>query len=1056
MKKYTLLYIYAVWVTLLIGITTGCTDDVMIPTGSVGSTEVTVDLNFGHSDFNQVEVTTRATLNEVPESRVQNLFVYIFSANGERIYSHYFDNSNKHESVAQLEDANCWTVANMTEVGGKQTSGTVRIKAPTLTNGSLYLIANIDADMVNISPEKLNTVRSLDELRALDATLRQEITSRNGFFPMTASVDGVNILESGEMVKDGTSVTATLIRMDAKVQVYVRVATGNELSTTTGEVTTLQKLQGFIPESWRVVNLPKAAYVLERNRADYPTNYDYDQAGYFHSEAVGFETAEEKTFTYTDQQGNTQTATSEMNGFSFYMLENREPMKQTVSGNYHMRDMRTKGADGKYLTTGDQWAYAPEEGTYVEIKGTVKMDVDVTGQQQQHLEANVTYYIHLGDINQSKDNYDIERNTHYTYTITIKGVNKIELEVNTSNGTAADVQEHEPGATGSVYMAREAVYTFDAHYGQRVFPFDSEMVSSEALTWYVKTPFGREGTPEKVGGVEIPTGMDYRWVQFMVNEVDANGSYSKANQWYPGDDDSRLMDVLEFTRFVKEEKRKLIINPATSAFKPEVDNSYPEGQRNRYRIYVTAFVNEFYYEQDPITGEKREGLWKEFVNQPNRLMHILSDSKVSLDGASTTTGSVISIVQRSIQTPYNINKEALTTAWGCETVDEVESSSMWFYTTGESNTTGPGTQTNMGNDSQTNGLYNTACLWGMVNGGSYTGGVRWDTYLDYERENDYPAAANKKTYFLKDNYAVLRYAPLMRNRDNNGNGVIDANELRWYIASIDQLYGLYMGEQGLNGDACLYTSSRGSQTTSGYAGAHPWRNHVIASTKSGNNYPLILWAEEGISTSAYRDDIGYSKQGPYSIRCVRNLGMDYNSEAEAQSGILTNTPESLIKFSQLTEGTVNQNTVYRFDLTNINDKSIRFYTTRELEPSDEHSEISRTFYGFETGPLTSYGSTNNYQGYLDLKAALEAGNSPCAEGYRVPNVREAALMYLYCKNTNWWNGYTMVSTYYSNGLLGNGKDGQSPSWQFIHNNATIGQTGVNGIRSVRDWNPNEE
>lgn len=1051
----TKLYSYITWFVFLFGIMTSCDDETVIPAGDVSDTEVMVHLAFGHTDFERVEVTTRATLDEVPESRIQNLFIYIFDSNGERIYSHYFDNSNKYESEEQLEDANCWTVDNMTEVGGKQTSGTVRIKAPILTNGNLYLIANIDADMVNISPEKLNTIRSVNELRALDATLRQEITSRNGYFPMTAIVENINILESGEMVKEGVPITANLTRMDAKVQVYIRVAIGNELSSTTDNVTTLQKLQEFIPESWRVVNLPKAAYVLERNNTDYPTDYDYNQAGYFHSEAVGFETVEEKEFTYTDQQGNTQTTTAEVNGFSFYMLENREPMKQTVNGNFHMRDMRTKDIDGKYMTAGDQWAYAPEDGTYLEIKGTIKMDVDVTGQQQQHLEANVTYYIHLGDINASKDNYDIERNTHYTYTITVKGVNKIELEVNTSNDTATDVQEHEPGATGSVYIAREAVHTFDAHYGQRVFSFDSEMISSEALTWYVKTPFGREGTPEKVGGVEIPTGMDYKWVQFMVNKVDANGSYSKNNQWYPGDEDSRLMDVLEFTRFVKDEKNKLTTNPETSAFKPEVDNSYPEGQRNRYRIYVTVFINEFYYEEDPITGEQRKGLWKEFVNQPNRLMHILSDSKVSLDGASTTTGSVITIVQRSIQTPYNINKEALTTAWGCETEDEVANSGMWFYSTNESNTTGPGTQTNMGNNSQTNGLYNTASLWGMVNNGNYTNSVRWDTYLDYERENEHPTTAEKKTYFLKDNYAVLRYAPLMRNRDNNGNGVIDADELRWYIASIDQLYGLYMGEQGLNGDASLYSSARGSQTTSAYEGADPWRNHIVTSTKSSSNYPLILWAEEGISTSAYRDDIGYNKQGPYSIRCVRNLGMDYSSDEEAQSSILTNTPESLIKFSQLSEGNVNQHTVYRFDLTNINDKSIRFYTTRELEPSDEHSEISRTFYGFETGPLTTYGTANNYQAYLDLKASLEAGNSPCPEGYRVPNVREAALMYLYCKNTNWWNGYTMVSTYYSNGLLGNGKDGQSPSWQFTHNNATIGQTGINGIRSVRDWNPME-
>lgn len=45
-------------------------------------------------------------------------------------------------------------------------------------------------------------------------------------------------------------------------------------------------------------------------------------------------------------------------------------------------------------------------------------------------------------------------------------------------------------------------------------------------------------------------------------------------------------------------------------------------------------------------------------------------------------------------------------------------------------------------------------------------------------------------------------------------------------------------------------------------------------------------------------------------------------------------------------------------------------------------------------------------------------------------------MYLYCKSTSWWQGETLVSTYYSNGKLGNRNDGSSSY-----------------IRCVRDWNP---
>ena len=84
----------------------------------------------------------------------------------------------------------------------------------------------------------------------------------------------------------------------------------------------------------------------------------------------------------------------------------------------------------------------------------------------------------------------------------------------------------------------------------------------------------------------------------------------------------------------------------------------------------TVFVNEFYYDTNPMNPNDHDILWKRFVNQPNRLMHILCDSQKSLDEASSATGSVITIRQKSIQTPYNTNNDNLMTAWGCETIDE--------------------------------------------------------------------------------------------------------------------------------------------------------------------------------------------------------------------------------------------------------------------------------------------------------------------------------------------------------------------------------------------------
>lgn len=387
---------------------------------------------------------------------------------------------------------------------------------------------------------------------------------------------------------------------------------------------------------------------------------------------------------------------------------------------------------------------------------------------------------------------------------------------------------------------------------------------------------------------------------------------------------------------------------------------------------MTAFVDEYFYEAHPLNSEiKSQDLWKQFVNKPNRLLHILCDSKVSKDGDSSLTNSVITIRQRSIQTPYNISNDGLMTAWGCESQDEFISSQLYFYNSNETMTTSDATIYNMGKigtTSDVNGLYNSVRMWGIN-----PGVTRWDAYLDYERDNDHVATINSNqitSHFLRDQNVTLRYSSLQRNRDNNGNGVIDADELRWYVASLNQLYDLYIGQLGLNSEAVLYTAEMAEQpnqtySSGPYAGAYKWRNHVVCSTwKGGSNdnaQPQVLWAEEGLSIGGYFDR--YGKYAPMSIRSVRNLGITspaYNQEGTEGVGY----PVPLVQVSE------NGNGGYIFNLKNVNEKSLRYYTSRELEHGNENFETSRVYYGFETGATvtrTMVEDMNNYGNYQSLK-----------------------------------------------------------------------------------------
>ena len=1023
MKKI-LLYI-VVFISMVM---VSCVNEDLLPAGCVNDSEVWAKLEFGHRNYEKVNVETRATLSEIAESRVENLFVYIFDNTGKRVYSHYYDYTNKVETLPS-KVGNYWTVSNRTTANNNDTHGEVLIKTSALEGGSIYMVANLNADQLNISSDQLNLIETLSELQALTVTLNQEITSRTGCFLMTGSVSNIDINDKGEIRSNNSTVRVPLVRLDAKVSVKMVVGDA-KLSN--------QRMKDFIPESWRVMRLPKGTRVLA-------SDGDADELGYFDSDEQNFEseTAEEKSF-------------------SFYLLENKENTQGLTS--YHQREERHKKDNGSYDLSKGIWKNVSDDATYLEIKGKVKMEVDTNDEHAlQYLEADVTYFVHLGNFGDSNgggdyNDFTVERNTHYNYTITVRGVHNIEIEVDT--GT-----ENQPGAIGDVYKSREEVYTYDAHYGQRVYRINAESIRANSITWYVKTPFS-EGMPGMESGTQIPN-LDYKWVWFMVNKVNNDGRYSTKNQWYPGDkyqasnydSNDKLMDLVEFVEYIKQEKLKY---DAASESDKYSASAFKADANGEYCIYVTAFVDEYFYEAHPLNSEiKSQDLWKQFVNKPNRLLHILCDSKVSKDGDSSLTNSVITIRQRSIQTPYNISNDGLMTAWGCESEDEFISSQLYFYNSNETMTTTDATTYNLGRigaTSDVNGLYNSVRMWGIN-----PGVTRWDAYLDYERDNDYVATINRNqitSHFLRDQNVTLRYSSLQRNRDNNGNGVIDADELRWYVASLNQLYDLYIGQLGLNSEAVLYTADMAAQpnqtySSGPYAGAYKWRNHVVCSTwKGGSNdnaQPQVLWAEEGLSIGGYFDR--YGKYAPMSIRSVRNLGITnpaYNQEGTEGIGY----PVPLVQVSE------NGNGGYIFNLKNVNEKSLRYYTSRELEHGNENFETSRVYYGFETGATvtrTMVEDMNNYGNYQSLKNDLEAGNETGCDtknGYRVPNVREGALMALYC-SLEWWNGQnTMVGTWYSNGdtvVGGTGNDAGFYSWQFGYKFASIGGSGVNMIRSVRDW-----
>lgn len=1016
------LIIKGILFTLGILLISGCHDNDLIKQSTVGR-PVDIVLDFGANMYKQVEIKTRNTYDLYYESMVRNVYVFVF-ANNSKIYGHYFNEEN-------LDDTNSkeyWTVSNMTSDNSiSKTSGTLHMSVPSVSGeAEIVLIANIDLDFMNVSQERLGLVRTKADLNDLVVSLNQEIPDRNaGYFMMTGSQDKVSISTEGVITVPNGKIM--LKRLDAKVEVNVRVNPNEESNN--------QKVEEFTPESWQIINLPKSSHIVPN---DEPLQLVEDS--YFNLGPKNFETTQNEIV-------NGKATGGVLHGFSFYTLENKrsEDAKKSVNGIFHERERRIKNSDGTYNTENGLWEYAPELATYMILKGELKMVVDPGLTSEQHLIADVTYYVHLGDFARDKDNYDIVRNTHYKYTINIKGVESIEVEVNTSKDNISGITESQPGSMGHLYEAEEDIYTFDAHFGQRVYTINARDIDIENMTWYVRTPFGREGIPLKdENGQEIYNDLDYKWVEFMLNDKEnGRNRYLNTNHHYPADK-SKLLSVIEILNVIKTE---------VIAWREGRENLFDENGEMK----MTIFVNEFYYEENPMNPNDPDILWKKFVNQPNRLMHILCKNNRSADDGSSVTGSILTIRQQSIQTPYNIAKERtdLNEAWGCETQDETKNEA-WFYHPDErydnfSSSFKPSYTPD--NTSRSDGLYNTACLINLVSGTgankSINTALRWDTYIDYTE-------ADVK---LKAQYKSGLYSILIRNRDLDGDGIIDPEELRWYIASLDQLCGLFIGDQGLSTEAQLYpiASSRepNSPVVGGvFNGVYPWRLHVVSSTAWGQtagNSPTIVWAEEGASTGEYQQH--YGKQGYSPVRCVRNLGMPNATAANIRTAG-ENYPEDLLVNVERPTGTINKNSVYRFDMRNMNEESRRsYYTSHELVPEDEYSSQARVYDGFETGVLEEHDT------YINLKADLERGVSPSPEGYRIPNIREGVIMYLYCGNDNaWWDYKGMiVGSYYSFGYYGNRYDqtyGENfYSWTIYNNRVTISNDGVKYIRYVKDIQP---
>ena len=1027
MKKTILYIVLLLSAALLAG---SCVREQFDPLAGDSEGEVDCVIAFGSPKGAEITVGTKAQLGLARESNVFNIYLLIFDSSGKKVYGHYFDGSN----LGASSESNYWTVTNMSSDSDPATNGTLHIRTSKKSGCSIVAVANMNPNDLDVSAGLLSSIQTYAELEDLVATqVRSEIAANSGFFLMTGQTDGVNIQGDASDPNDISHKSLVLKRLYSKVTVNVRIAKD-------------APIRDFNPYTWQVVNVPSCAYVLERT-APYEDAADTD-AEFFSTEELNFEN-ETLTTAAGDFYADGVTKVS-IHSFSFYMMENRKAPSSGIAS-YADRERREKPEPytGGHFVNGD-YVYTDPLATFFTFSGKIVMGVDSGVNPDATLDADVQYEVHLGDFGSDVADFNVLRNHNYIYNIYINGADDIKAEVEAYDG-ADPLYEPEPGATGEVVVALEEIFNSECHYSTQVISFHADYIQDPAkISWYVETPFNLSG----VGGKDVDAGtvqmtdIDYKWVEFFVNPMDDDGLYYSDRRAHylphdydfrdidgniiPAGDKRRTMYVDELVSYLKSQKTQydadqaqLALGPGDPGYDPDYvplsdfdNDSGPGGPK----ITVTAFVGEYYYTENPLTGVYDPTIWKSIVNSPMRRMHILASSATSADGESTLIGSSFTIQQRSIQSIYAIHESAdLTSAWGMEfTDDEMETglADYWRNRDFEDN----------GNTSSTNGRLNSLKLWGVLNpdGTENAVGERWDKFLNLDGDNE--------TAQLWNDYNYLRYSCLSRNRDNNGNGIIDEDEIRWYMAADVQLIGVFLGAYGIEGDARLYQRSAADQSASD---KNKWRQHIIASNRyiytpaqqadwnNSNKYPRIVWAEEGVNGSNMNYS-GADQTAKFSTRCVRNLGYyveggqrkditkaeNPNAEPDPYATVVRKHLNADGTVTSPYTGAYDNRTFFTFDCSRINTASLREPVDHELIGHDESSKMACLSAGFETAPdftlvdlsgkssYTFNGKTYNLKQYESLNQYLDdsfpdldANFRVCPDGYRLPNVREMSLMW---------------------------------------------------------------
>lgn len=796
--------------------------------------------------------------------------------------------------------------------------------------------------------------------------------------------------------------------------------------------------------SYTVYNAPKYSWLYERPSAD-------GQLANFGDVA----TEDNKSTYYTNiPQYGSQYIEKDNSGVSTFNFWQGENKHEALSGTVYTD--RDKYSNGLFTSlTGDSWT-PNNMASFVIFSCTVnyrsQLNVNEEGEimtdnsgTNMYRTGYADYLVHLGYIQGNNEqeksrDFNCYRNTNCTYTVTVNGLDDIRVD-------AYDETIPYPGESGIVSDLSNATIELDAHYHA----FNIELTESdiqEGISDNGNEGFGFLIASYKDGEQYIfdestdLTSFDenlYNWVELRKTTNEATlAEYKPRYGTYKSDQTFSLVEL----------NKKLKAGELTAG-------------------WYTVFVNEYTYE-DMYMGDNANNYgneasttarpkWMGYVNQDPRRFYIKVTQKKSEDGTRIYARSKYGISQRSIQTYYS--DQVFTpaegtiprgTAIGTERFNETEGLNV------RSTDRRYGTSGSNGRFNIAQYLSGSTSTELSINNSNQNSRPLWSSFVDQTKPMQIPAVTGTRaqggpelpartvanhnavklpklvdfsgtrtaTFSDPQNTTNAAYymeaynACMSRNRDNNGNGRIDPEELRWYIPAMGKYLRLLLGANSLSEPVMDFnsvtklpfvTSStnewNGTTTYSWSATGTTVLNDYISRymfvTSDENK---VLWAMEGMSTSTWDQAYGWggNQTHPWQVRCIRNLGTDmrqvtdgekvtmaYVVDASQRTVTMTYYDQASIRASAYTgNGNGNGQMPVHIITSDANMVFRKFqYDSQDLGTSPS---------GRPTGDNTT---DSQWQTYAEGIQTYINGN-PCSvrnaatglSGWRIPNQKELAIM----------------------------------------------------------------